>query len=65
MSIQIDAGRKQRIKSFLPLRVRLSTDVFTVGSAETEQRFNQFPPLSNIPYVEGDEHNEIASKKLG
>jgi hypothetical protein len=39
-SVVSRARRKQRIKSFLPLRIRLNTDVFTVGVAKTVQRLN-------------------------
>src|SRR5262245_10546093 len=53
------ARRQQWIKSFLPLRVRLGTDVFTVGNAKAAQRLNQFPALCTIPRIEDDEHNHL------
>src|SRR2546423_6566452 len=56
--------RKQRIERFLPLRVRLSADVFTVGGAKTEQRLNQFPALSCIPKVKGDEHHHLLAMRV-
>ena len=51
------SGRKQRIKSFLPLRVRLRADVCTVWRAKMEQGLGEFPALSSLPNIENGEHN--------
>src|ERR1700704_826554 len=58
------ARRKQRVKSFLPLGVWLSTDVFTVRRAKAEQRLNQFPTFSSIPNVEDAEQDHLLAMHI-